>query len=439
MEYKGDYKTNLTDSIKKAISELESTKTIAEGIANIPSDFTSAQGLRNVIAGIKSISLNDINSLIEDSIEGFENAEIKAMENSLNFAKGSELARYEEEKGKAKLARNKEEKTTPKPTVKKHKKGGELAEYEKQKGFEALDRQLEEKKKYIHEKYTNEIKILLEELKAEAEYSYDGSMAGYIQAMNSGDVKRVEEIMDNLISKGKYSATEKEIVTNNCKIRAEFPTYELTEQELRALAAVCFSEQGTRRGAMTEASLMANRFEELWNGECKGETGGKGLYTMVAIPKGETGYWFTQAYLYMDKGVTDYEGNIEPVTDEMVEAVRLVLEDNYRILPKGVNEHDGWGEIKAYNGDTQVDREGCIQFETLIVNDYNSKYIFFGWADPNNPDRDPFGFMIDNTGTNDDIQEAIENIKNQPYFSYEEMEGFFNEEINERVKHKQEE
>lgn len=46
-------------------------------------------------------------------------------------------------------------------------------------------------KKYIHEKYPNEVQMFLEELKAEAQYSHDASMKGYIEAINNEDVKNV--------------------------------------------------------------------------------------------------------------------------------------------------------------------------------------------------------------------------------------------------------
>ena len=409
MRYNGDYAESVRGSILSAITNLETCITDSTNITSIPSDFERIQDINNVITGISNIKLADINSEIESAIEEFEVTEKEAKEKAAELAKGSELARYEEAKGKARL-----------------------------------DRLLEEKKQYIHEKYSNETKILLEELKAEAQYSHDGSMVGYNEAMNNGDVKRVEEIMDNLVNKGKYSTENKETVTYICQTRSEFPKYELTDDEIRGLAAVCFSEQGNRKGAMMEASLIANRFEEVWEGKCYEATGGEGLYTMVSIPDGKKGHWFACVEKYIDSGhlaqYTADEGQEPgPVTDEMIEAVRLVFEDGYRVLPKDVIEHDAWGEIKAYNGDTQVDREGCIQFETLIENDHDSKYIFYGWGDPNNPDRDPFGFMIGGTGTNDDIQEAIENIKNQPCFSYEEMGDYFNEEINDRVKPKQEE
>ena len=198
MRYNGDYAESVRGSILSAITNLETCITDSTNITSIPSDFERIQDINNVITGISNIKLADINSEIESAIEEFEVTEKEAKEKAAELAKGSELARYEEAKGKARL-----------------------------------DRLLEEKKQYIHEKYSNETKILLEELKAEAQYSHDGSMVGYNEAMNNGDVKRVEEIMDNLVNKGKYSTENKETVTYICQTRSEFPKYELTDDEIR--------------------------------------------------------------------------------------------------------------------------------------------------------------------------------------------------------------
>lgn len=206
MNYNEDYKEIVTNSMTNAISVLENTKATANGITNIPSDFERAGEISNIKEGINNIKLGDIYLEITSLTNGYANAEMQALERSSALAKGSELARYEEEKGKAKL----------KTSENKYIKGGELAEYERQKGFDALDRKLEEKKKYIHENYSNETQILLEELKAEAQYSHDGSMTGYIQAMNDGNVKKVEEVMDNLINKGKRTTRDKEIAIAQC-------------------------------------------------------------------------------------------------------------------------------------------------------------------------------------------------------------------------------
>lgn len=85
MKYNEDYKKAVIDSIAKAISVLERTKTTAEGITNIPNDFERDGELRNVIASIGNISLNDINLSIESSIIEYKNAEMTAKSSSRGY------------------------------------------------------------------------------------------------------------------------------------------------------------------------------------------------------------------------------------------------------------------------------------------------------------------------------------------------------------------
>ena len=256
-------------------------------------------------------------------------------------------------------------------------------------------------------------------------------------AINGVTKEQLRLITENASKSGK---TVEQFIKEK-QIKSKFPTYELTEDELRGLAAVCFSEQGCRRGAMMEASLMANRYEKINEIEGNVVIDGTELYKLVSIPAGKEGHWFAYVEKYIDSGhlapYTVEKGQQPgPVTDEMMEAVRLVLEDKYRVLPKDINEHDEWNsECHAYNGDTQVSREECIPFETIIKNKYGAKYIFFGWADPNVSGSDPFGLAVTYC-TDDEIQKKIEILKKEPYFSYDEMEEFFNEEINNRVKSK---
>ena len=308
MEYNENYKDAVIAIINTAISLLEKAKTTANGITSIPDDFERKEDISNLKEDINNIKLGYIYIEITSLTNGYANADTEASQksseyenpdigewentfnatrgsdmsesikkflNEVNKNRGSELARYEEEKGKAKL----------KTSEDKAKKGDSLLEYigrkgiidildrynekyrkhaneessgethiymeesemedqhsydnsiagniqstnngdvkkveevkddERQKEIDALIRELEEQKKYINKKYSNEVQILLEELKAEAKYSFDGSMAGYIEAMNNGDVKRVGEILDNLIKQGKRTIIDKEIVIAQC-------------------------------------------------------------------------------------------------------------------------------------------------------------------------------------------------------------------------------
>lgn len=177
-----------------------------------------------------------------------------------------------------------------------------------------------------------------------------------------------------------------------------FTTYTLTDQELTGLAAVAFSEQGTLRGAASEASLMANLFELHHNGQCHGVTGGAGLYKMVGAPPSDEEYfWFFDASNYIDSGhLASYAGG-GPVTEEMKAVVKSVLVDGIRTLPGYVDEHDSWSG-KDYRAlldgqDVTYSRESYIQFKTRLHNNSGSSYTFWGWSDTENPASDPFGYI----------------------------------------------
>ena len=177
-----------------------------------------------------------------------------------------------------------------------------------------------------------------------------------------------------------------------------FTKYQLTDHELAGLTAVAFSEQGTARGAASEASVMANLFELQEKGTYNGQTGGTGLFNYVRYSP-----WFynTSDPNYMDaENKTDYHNSYEHVTEEEKAVVRRVLVDGIRTLPGYVDEHDSWSEkdFTAYKSKTDRQvitdyREQYKPYETYIENDHESEYYFWGWGDPDNPESDPFGYI----------------------------------------------
>lgn len=177
----------------------------------------------------------------------------------------------------------------------------------------------------------------------------------------------------------------------NVSQSSPFTKYQLTDAQLTGLAAVAYSEQGTLRGAATEASLMANLFELQKNGSYNGKTGGEGLYNYVGH-----GGWFAQASSYIDSGhLAGYAGG-GAVTAEMKEVVKTVLVDGKRTIPGYIDEHDSWSG-KDYSAsqdgrDVTGSRESYVQYSTHIRNNYGSSYTFWGWADPDYKGSDPFGY-----------------------------------------------
>lgn len=149
-----------------------------------------------------------------------------------------------------------------------------------------------------------------------------------------------------------------------------FKKYNLSNAQIKGLASLCLQEQGTLKGVMFEASLMANLFEK--------QTKYKTLVDYV-LKSG----WFAKANTYYNKmnAGTQYQN-----------AVKQVLCDGLRVLPTWVNEHDCFSDIKSVtnNGKSiaKTNRTSYKKGVTLIKNTYGSTYTFYGFADSNS---DPFG------------------------------------------------
>ena len=142
------------------------------------------------------------------------------------------------------------------------------------------------------------------------------------------DEDKYNEFLKEFIEKKYYlndSSTETSI---NSKSSNYFPRYNLTEDQLLQIASLCQQEQPGVSGAAAEASLMANKFET------EGSTAknkykdnpADGLYYYI---KNNT--WWNSGALVMNRR------NASP---EIVEAVRDVLVNGNRTLPKYVNSHD---------------------------------------------------------------------------------------------------
>ena len=153
----------------------------------------------------------------------------------------------------------------------------------------------------------------------------------------------------------------------------DFPKYtNLTEDELKKIAKLCKQEQGSVKGAAVEASLAANLFE--LNGGSK--------YSSVYDYMRNSG-WFGRAKYYMDKS-----GDIG---DDYVNAVKSVLVDGKRVLPRYVNEHDMFpADIKQISTGDKRNRSNYIPNKTVVDNIYGSTWTFWGW--PAGEKGDPFGY-----------------------------------------------
>lgn len=182
-----------------------------------------------------------------------------------------------------------------------------------------------------------------------------------------------------------YEAGEKHEENNNSQSssgvtatgKGSFTKYSLTDSQLRQVTALCLHEQGTAKGAAAEASLIANRFE------LYGASYGSGANGLVNYLR-NCG-WFAYASRNMsDTGV---------VTSAAYNAVKQVLVDGKRVLPKYVDEHDCFSDLSSVrnnNGQISIqNRQQYVSHVTKIRNRYGASYVFYSFPDTNS---DPFGY-----------------------------------------------
>lgn len=157
--------------------------------------------------------------------------------------------------------------------------------------------------------------------------------------------------------------------------------YNLTEAQLLNLAKISYCEQGSLKGAMAEASLMANRYELL---SSKSKYYNKGLHNYVL----NCGWWHPAKS-------GSYKTKVVP--NNVLNAIRSVLINGNRTLPLYVDEHDYRGDLTSINTNGKVytsrsafdNNSNYIQGKTVIKNKYGATYTF--WTFPTSK-SDPFGY-----------------------------------------------
>ena len=156
-----------------------------------------------------------------------------------------------------------------------------------------------------------------------------------------------------------------------------FPTYKLNEKQIKGLANIVAHEQGTMAGMLAEASLMANLTD------IKGDDRAT-VSNLIAMA---TGGWFAYGEKRYNQGTTN---------EKAIRAVRAVLVDGKRCIPRYINEHDCLSDIvKVTNNAKQFaksDRKKYKQHTTVIHNKYGGKYVFYDFPGGADTGVDPFGY-----------------------------------------------
>ncbi len=187
-----------------------------------------------------------------------------------------------------------------------------------------------------------------------------------------------KETFDNLQEQEEEYQT---FLESEKKKSGEFNTFNLSDEELRGMAGICIAEQPGAIGAAAEASLIANKYE------IDGATGSIATYVL------NNGWWAEQSRNnYYDQA---------KVTDEIVVAVKSVLVEGKRTLPRYIDEHDCRGDpitgkyrdiATATNDGVAIDiydNSQYVQDKTIIHNKMNSTYTFYCFP---TEDCDPFGY-----------------------------------------------
>lgn len=176
-------------------------------------------------------------------------------------------------------------------------------------------------------------------------------------------------------------------------------SYNLSDSQIKDLAAVCISENGGLDGVKGEASFMANLYE------LKGKEKYSSLYDYILY-----GGWFGSK----DKVLNKINKRSSQVTDEYFTAVKDALVNGNRTLPLYIDEHDCWdcNNSRCNNGnrgdicklevngkDTKSmsdikNRSNYIKDSTKIYSKYKQKdaisyYTFYTFLTERS---DPFGY-----------------------------------------------
>lgn len=152
---------------------------------------------------------------------------------------------------------------------------------------------------------------------------------------------------------------------------SKFPTYKLTDTQLRGIACIVAHEQGTIAGWFAEASQIANLAEIRYGGD---------------LVKAVTSGWYA-------KGKARYKaGTTNPV---ILAIVRRALIEGYRTLPRYINEHDCMSDISTVkDGGKSVksDKSKWKRHTTVIHNRMGSTYYFWDFPGGYKTGVDPFGY-----------------------------------------------
>ena len=175
-------------------------------------------------------------------------------------------------------------------------------------------------------------------------------------------------------SKAKKKGKSKETTDSTTTEDPKFPTYKLSDRQIKGVANIVGHEQSGKAGRLAEASLIVN----------KTDISGK-KKKPADIVKTVTSGWFAN-------GSSRYNNPGNP-GKTAINAVKEVIVNGKRTLPRYVDEHDCFSDIGSVTTSgksvSKTNRKAYKSHKTTVKNHMGSTYTFYSFPDKAS---DPFGY-----------------------------------------------
>ena len=151
-----------------------------------------------------------------------------------------------------------------------------------------------------------------------------------------------------------------------------FPTFKLSDKQIRGIANIIKHEQNTLAGRYAEASQIANLAEIKYGGD-----------PVRAVCSG----WYARGKARFRSGTSD---------KQCIRIVKRVLCEGFRTLPRYIDEHDCMSDIdkaKQPNGkNVKWSKSKWIPHKTKVSNHMGGEYTFYSFPGGYKSGVDPFGY-----------------------------------------------
>ena len=162
-----------------------------------------------------------------------------------------------------------------------------------------------------------------------------------------------------------------------------FPTYNLSESQLKGVANILQHEQSGIRGRYAEASLMAN----LLDAKDESKANAAALEEYLTRPPKKN--WFASG---RDRYNAGKAGNVK-IEDTALKAAIDIFNNGKRTMPRYINEHDCFSDISSTNPEIdKKNKSAYVPNVTKVKNRYGSTWTFYSFPDDK---ADPFGYTSD--------------------------------------------